>query len=363
MCTCRRCRPDHRLDLVVDPDRVRRQLEQQLRAAPGRQAGRLAQRGEQGIDRVRLHRADDHGRHLAALHQRDRDLGVLAAGRAHVGVEDAQRVFLAAHQRRALDHRDRAQGGLLAQVQPLDRPAAGVGQRLDDRRGPDADRVEQRDHRRRGVEVGAGGGEVLADRLGRRAGDDQVADVAVDHLAALVDLGGHAFHDRGGGEAALRVGLGVVEIARLVLAVARPQVSEQRCQHGRSCAAPEAAVLVRAQSRPMRPGVRLVTTMRGPGDADGRCTVDERSEAAHVAAADDADRRHRGAAVPDPAEPAIETFSRRSARTSAAPLPAMLTETSSAASAGERDPAAAADAEGRLRRCGRRPRPGRCRRC
>ena len=193
-------RPDDRLDLVVDPGGVRRQLEQQVRAAPGRQAGRLAQRGEQRVDRVRLHRADDDGGHLAALHQRDRDLGVLGAGGAHVGVEDAQRVFLAAHQRRPLDHRDRPQRRLLAQVQPLDRPAAGIGQRLDDRRRPDADRVEQGDHRRRGLEVGARGREVLADRLRRRAGDDQVADVAVDDLAALVDLGGDAFHDRGGGE-------------------------------------------------------------------------------------------------------------------------------------------------------------------
>jgi hypothetical protein len=68
-------------------------------------------------------------------------------------------------------------------VQPLDRPAAGVRQRLDDGRGPHAGRVEQRDQAVGGFEVGAGGGEVLADRLRRRAADDQVVLVAVDHLA------------------------------------------------------------------------------------------------------------------------------------------------------------------------------------
>ena len=235
-----------------------------------RHVGRLVaclQRAEQRVDGVRLHRADDDGRHLAALHQRDRDLGVLRAGRAHVGVEDAQRVFVAAHEHRPLDHRDRAQRRLLAQVQLLDRPAAGVGQRLDDRRRPHADRVEQRDHRGRGLEVGARRREVLADRLRRRAGDDQVADVAIDDLAAIVDLGRDAFHDRGGREVlAAADDLGVLEVGRLGLRVARALRSPKSDV---SMAAPgagrdRAGLVHREQSRRQRT-VRFVTATRGTG--------------------------------------------------------------------------------------------------
>ena len=258
-------RPDDRLDLGVDPVGVRRQLEQQVRAAPGRQAGRVLERAEQRVDRVRLHRADDDGGHLAALHQRDRDLGVLGAGRAHVGVEDAQRVFLAAHEHRPLDHRDRSERRLLAQVQLLDRPAAGIGERLDDRRCPHADRVEQGDHRGRGLEVGARRREVLADRLRRRAGDDQIADVAVDDLAALVDLGRDAFHDRGGREVlAAADDLGVLEVGRLGLRVASgPQVSEERCQHGGSWWRARPFRPVHGEQSRRRRIVRLVTATRG----------------------------------------------------------------------------------------------------
>jgi len=111
-----------------------------------------------------------------------------------------------------------------AQVQPLDRAPAGVGQRLDDGRSPHADRVEQGDQRGGGVEVGAGGGEVFADRLGRRAGDDQVVRMAVDHLATFVDLGGHGLHDGRGGEAV--VGF-VVADAAFLRALRRAQVTEQ----------------------------------------------------------------------------------------------------------------------------------------
>ena len=45
-------------------------------------------------------------------------------------------------------------------------------------------------------------------------GDDQIADVAVDDLAALVHLGGDALHDRRGREPAV-VDLGVVEVGGL----------------------------------------------------------------------------------------------------------------------------------------------------
>ena len=44
---------------------------------------------------------------------------------------------------------------------------------------------------------------MFADGRRRRAGDDQVAQVPIDDLAALVDLGGHALEDGGGGEAAV----------------------------------------------------------------------------------------------------------------------------------------------------------------
>jgi hypothetical protein len=98
-------------------------------------------------------------------------------GCAHVGVKDAQRVLLAPDQGRALDHRQRAQRRLLAQVQPLDRPAPRIGQGLDHGRGPDAHRIEQGDHRRRRLEVGAGVRKMLADRLGGGPDHDQVAQV------------------------------------------------------------------------------------------------------------------------------------------------------------------------------------------
>ena len=268
-----------------------------------RQVGRLVaclQRGEQRIDRVRLHRPDDDRRHLAALHQRDRDLGVLGAGRAHVGVEDAQRVFLAAHQRRPLDHRDRAQRRLLAQMQPLDRPAAGIRQRLDHRRGPDADRVEQRDHRGRGLEVGARRREVLADRLRRRAGDDQIADVAIDDLAALVDLGGDAFHDRGGGELRPAAPTCVSSKSR---DLAFPSRADRRSPNSDvSMAAPG------ARAGPFRPaieddslgcglGVRFVTSTRGRGGPMAGAAPCVGLDALHAPAADD----RRPAATPAPA--------------------------------------------------------------
>src|SRR5471030_972957 len=66
--------------------------------------------------------------------------------------------------------------------------------------------------------------------------------MAVDDLTALVDLGGDAFHDRGGRKSALRVRLRVVEIARLLLAVSRGvEISEQGSQHGQFSTAPRGA--------------------------------------------------------------------------------------------------------------------------
>ena len=203
-CTCSRARPAHRGDLVGDPHRIGRQHEQQVGAAPGRQLRGVVQRGEQRVDRVRLHRADDHRRHVAALHQRHRDLGVVVrrarARRRGRGcsVSSWRRTRLV----RSITASVRSVR-VLAQVQPLDRLAAGVGQRLDHRRGPHAGRVEQRDLARGGARGRRGWRRSARGWPRRRAGDDQVAQVAVDHLAAVVHLGGHALQDGRGGEAAV----------------------------------------------------------------------------------------------------------------------------------------------------------------
>ena len=197
------------------------------------QHGGRMQGFEQAVDGMGLQRADDDGRHLAALHESDRDLGRVAPRGAHVGMVDAQRVFMATHEGRAFDGGQRAQRGLLAQVKPLDGLPAGVRQRLDDRRCPHACRVEQGDERGGGVEVGARLGEVLADRLRRRSGDDQIFRVPVDHLAARVDFGGHAFHDGGGREGGVR--FGPVRPLLAVGAVGGTEVTEQGCEHADSC--------------------------------------------------------------------------------------------------------------------------------
>ena len=148
----------------------------------------------------------------------------------------------------------------------IGRPPAS-DKRLDDRRGPDADRVEQRDHRGRRLEVGARRREVLADRLRRRAGDDEVADVAIDDLAALVDLGRDAFHDRGGGEVLAAVPTcGVFEIGRLGLV---SRVARRSPKSDVSMAAPAAGQERSGprQEQESRRGVdvRLVTATRGRG--------------------------------------------------------------------------------------------------
>ena len=69
---------------------------------------------------------------------------------------------------------------------------------------------------------------MVANGLGRIAADDEIVLVAIDHLAAVVDLCRHALEDGGGGKALIGCfggRSGVFGVLR------RAKVTEQGCEH------------------------------------------------------------------------------------------------------------------------------------
>jgi hypothetical protein len=213
-------RPIERGDPACDPQRVGRQQKEQRLALPRRLRHRALQRDKHRLDLARHHRPDDHGGHLTAFHEHERDREALAFGHPQVGVIDLECRFATARHDGALQSRQRRQRRLLAQVQALDRLAGGVRQGLDDARRPQPRRVEQRD--RAHVVVLARVSQVLAHGRCGRAGEEQILLMPVEHAAVFGHARVGALQHSGGRELGHRA---------TGLQRHRNQLSKQRLQH------------------------------------------------------------------------------------------------------------------------------------